>query len=341
VHNLRPKSYEKDLYPPPNPSAHKTLDILISRSVRNAQLHSSVSTPDNSQAKTRKQKWIDILDQLILSLSDQQLATSIAILVTNFIRQFKISNYHLNVVSDIAWFSTITHLLSMVVLRVHWIQDTRRRVLHIRLFLMICVVIMLAFTLTWSPQYDPKGGAGACPAHCAFSNSDVSTLFSEYEFPIQHTALNFAGIVQSFLLAWGYSTTGFFVAPFWYKFYRFWLWVLPGHVFRGSRMCCLWVVDQIWKQGRLHNLVEKLFDGLKIFWKVTFFPLPKTVIGVQVVSWCFDLAFLILDRWGSHESVANPQEENQWGFGQLLAMIIVVLPVLPLMEIWSGQFTFK
>jgi hypothetical protein len=106
-------------------------------------------------------------------------------------------------------------------------------------------------------------------------------------------------------------------------------------------MCCLWVVDQIWKQGRLHNLVEKLFDGLKIFWKVTFFPLPKTVIGVQVVSWCFDLAFLILDRWGSHESVANPQEENQWGFGQLLAMIIVVLPVLPLMEIWSGQFTFK
>jgi hypothetical protein len=66
---------------------------------------------------------------------------------------------------------------------------------------MICVVIMQAFTLTWSPQYEPKGGAGACPAHCAFSNSDVSTLFSEYEFPIQHTALNFAGTVQSFLLA--------------------------------------------------------------------------------------------------------------------------------------------
>jgi hypothetical protein len=285
------------LYPPPNPSAHKTLGILISRSIRNAQLHSPVSTPDNSQAKTRKQKWINILDQLILSLSDQQLATSIAILVTTSIRQCKISNYHLNVVSDIAWFSTITHLLSMVVLRVHWIQDTRRRVLHIRLFLMICVVTMLAFTITWSPQYEPEGGAGACPAHCAFSNSDVSTLFSEYEFPIQHTALNFASIVQSFLLAWGYSITGFFVAPFWYKFYRFWLWVLPGHVFRGSRMCCLWVVDQIWKQGRLHNLTEKLFDGLKIFWKVTFFPLPKTVIGVQVVSWCFGLAFLILDRW--------------------------------------------
>jgi dolichol kinase len=67
------------------------------------------------------------------------------------------------------------------------------------------------------------------------------------------------------------------------------------------------------------------------------FPLPNTVIGVQVASWIFGLAFLIADRWGSHESVAMPEVENQWGFGQLLAMIIVALPILPLMEIWSGE----
>ena len=86
---------------------------------------------------------------------------------------------------------------------------------------------------------------------------------------------------------------------------------------------------------------EKVFGWLKSLWKIILFPLPKTVIGVQVGSWMFGLAFLIADRWGSHESVAMPEVENQWGFGQLLAMIIVALPVLPLMEIWSGEHIFK
>jgi hypothetical protein len=332
VQYLRPPHYQ-DNFPPPDPSIDEELNA------RNRP--DSEPQTNNSQPRSAKEKWMEILDKLILSLSDQQLATSIAILVTTFIRQCQISNFHLNVVSDLAWFSTITHLLSMVVLRVHWMKDTRQRVLRIRVVLMVCVVIMLAFTLTWSPQYEPKAGMGACPAHCAFTHKDASTLLSEYELPIQHTALNFAGAVQTILLVWGYFTTGFFISPKWYWLYRHCLWIFPRYIFRYSRSFCLWTVDRIWKHGRAHGRVEKVFDWLKTLWKMVLFPLPKTVIGVQVASWIFGLAFLVADRWGSHESVAMPEVENQWGFGQLLAMIIVALPILPLMEIWSGGHNFK
>jgi hypothetical protein len=41
-----------------------------------------------------------------------------------------------------------------------------------RLFLMITVMVMLSFALTWSPQYDQPPGIGACYAVCAFTNND-------------------------------------------------------------------------------------------------------------------------------------------------------------------------
>ena len=50
---------------------------------------------NNLQPISAKEKWMEILDKLIMSLSDQQLATSIAILVTTFIRQCQLSNFHL------------------------------------------------------------------------------------------------------------------------------------------------------------------------------------------------------------------------------------------------------
>ena len=332
VQYMRPPNYQ-DSFPPPDPSIDEELNA---RNTPDSEPQTNILQPINA-----KDKWVKILDQLIMNLSDQQLATSIAILVTAFIRQCQLSNFHLKVVSDLAWFSTITHLLSMVVLRVHWMKATRQRVLWIRVIIMVCVVIMLAFTLIWAPQYEPKAGMGACPAHCAFTHKDADALLSEFELPVQHTALNFASAVQTVLLVWGYFTTGLFISHKWYWLYRYCLWKFPRCVFRYSRSFCLWTVGRIWKHGRVHGRVEKAFGWLKSLWKMVLFPLPKTVIGVQVASWIFGLAFLVADRWGSHESVAMPEVENQWGFGQLLAMIIVALPVLPLMEIWAGEHIFK
>jgi hypothetical protein len=228
--------------------------------------------------------WSEILDRLILSLSDQQLVTSIAIPVTAFIRSCYISNYHLNIVCGLAWFSAITHLLSVIVLRVYWTQQRKRTLLYIRLILMIAVVLMLGFALFWSPQYDPNPGNGACPAYCEFTMPVDSSLFSEFEFPVQHNPLNFAGVVQSFLLAWAYSTTGAFVWPLWRRCWRFLMWRLPRYIFVLPRILTCVGLEMEWGQRAPYRYIERVIDGFTHVWKLVIFPSQRIAITVQVLS---------------------------------------------------------
>jgi hypothetical protein len=223
---LRPSSHEDD-FPPPDPiQGWQVLshggEVDLAWSEESPCIPSGLSGAGNSaRHKERKERWVKILDKLILNLSDQQLATTLAILIVVFIRQCEISNYHLNLACDIAWFSTITHLLSVIVLRKYWRQETRRLIRYIRITLMLGVVIMLAFALIWSPQYLPPAGNGGCPAYCAFTEPDASSMFSEPEFLVQHNARNFAGAVQTMLLIWGYSTTGQMIWSVWYHIHLF------------------------------------------------------------------------------------------------------------------------
>jgi len=84
--------------------------------------------------------------------------------------------------------------------------------------------------------------------------------------------------------------------------------------------------------------VEKIFDLIRRGWKIIWFPSTGTSIAIQILSWCYGLTFLVLDRWIGEKSVTDPSAQNMWGFGQLLAMIIIFLPLLPLLEAWSGTY---
>ena len=218
VYSLRSPYYE-DSFPPPDPiQGWQVLphggeaDIVWSEEA--ACIASGfVEARNVTPHKEGNERWVKVFDKLILNLSDQQLATSFAILTTTFVRHCEISNYHLEVACDLAWFSTVTHLLSVIVLRKYWRQKTRRLVLCIRIALMFGVIVMLAVALVWSPRYLPPSGNGGCPAYCAFIEPDVSNLLSEFEFFVQRTLLNFVGMVQTTLLIWGYSTTGQMIWP--------------------------------------------------------------------------------------------------------------------------------
>lgn len=84
--------------------------------------------------------------------------------------------------------------------------------------------------------------------------------------------------------------------------------------------------------------IVKIFDLIRQGWKVIWFPSTRTSIIIQTLSWCWGLTFLVLDRWIGETSVTDPSAENIWGFGQLLAMTIIFLPLLPLLEAWSGTY---
>jgi hypothetical protein len=68
-----------------------------------------------------RQRMSQTLLQVILSLSDQQLITGLAILIVATIRMQvgQLSVYHYSICTDLAWFSSNTHLATLDILTEH------------------------------------------------------------------------------------------------------------------------------------------------------------------------------------------------------------------------------
>lgn len=66
-------------------------------------------------SKERRKLWANALLGVMLSLSDQQLITGIAILVVAFVRMEtgNLSVYHFQICTDMAWFSSATHMATL------------------------------------------------------------------------------------------------------------------------------------------------------------------------------------------------------------------------------------
>jgi hypothetical protein len=87
------------------------------------------------------------LDQCVLSMSDLQIITGIAILVSGFASlHCGISAYHWQMVVYLAWFSSITHLSALTFLRNYLRNHAEERLWRlICMFLFLCMLITAIF----------------------------------------------------------------------------------------------------------------------------------------------------------------------------------------------------
>jgi hypothetical protein len=207
---------------------------------------------------------------------------------------------------------------------------------------MLTVMVMLSFALTWSPQYDPPPGVGGCYAQCALRTHDNSEMFAEY-IPSDQSFLNNVAQLQTALFYYGYATTGLFIFPAWHSGFRYVVWHLPGLFFDGLRDLLGQITSQKvkskWSSSQAKRIVGFFSTQTKKIWKAVHFLSPRNAIILQLFSWSFGLTMLSTDRWGrARNSVSDPGAEDQWSFGQVLAVVILFLPLFPLLEAWSGKF---
>lgn len=108
----------------------------------------------------------DAFVECIISFSDVQLLTGIAILVSGFLSLGygpgpTISAYHWQMVVHLAWFAMATHLASLSVLRIHLRHHPRKRLLRFLLTLLLLVLLLVAMIPTvffnWKERYFLKG----------------------------------------------------------------------------------------------------------------------------------------------------------------------------------------
>ena len=91
--------------------------------------------------KRRKEKFARFIEKVILNLSDQLLLTGTAILIAGFWTHCSISAYHFAIISDLAWFASTVHLVTIMVLS-QYLQD-RPVLRNWRAVLMGCMAIFL------------------------------------------------------------------------------------------------------------------------------------------------------------------------------------------------------
>ena len=283
--------------------------------------------------------WAESLFEVVVMLSDQQLVTGIAVLSSAIYLRNRgsIAVYHYTIATDLAWFSSNTHLLSLLALRGHLSEERRRaahtpslnRSFHRRIMrtfpaawratFMIIMVILLIYANTftgYAEWYDQFG----CPAKCL------------PVYPLGGTPLRWL-IVNLALIFWAYSASliGLFGAS-----RNQWL-HLRGRIVDNDReiktalsqrpvMLAAYVVFSfacfaIW-----------LFLGSEIF-EVLF----------QVVWFVLGIIWLLQSR-RSGQLLMDCEErkaENKLGFGQLVPILLLALPVMAFFEALYSRFLYN
>lgn len=109
-----------------------------------------------------REKRTEALTKFILSLSDQQLVTGLAILTSALRNTCRITVFEFNVVVNLAWFSSAVHLATLGVLRKYFIEHQVVR--NFRVVGMLSLMALLLFSLI--TNYMSSSGPQAVSLQC-------------------------------------------------------------------------------------------------------------------------------------------------------------------------------
>lgn len=271
----------------------------------------SPALPASSQA--RKQALL----QFILALSDQQLVTGLAILVSGVANYKSLSTYEFSVMLSLAWFSSTTHLATLGVLKSH--LKTHGIVRHIRVAGMLCVLVLLAFSHAVTIQ-SWREDDNTMTVECLFHSSGVYELSQS---DVASTTLALAVIFLEYIVR---------IADLYVEHD---LSLSPG-VGLSQIVMEASAESQVKNLGILKKLLERrkhvLFQFLAGFhlYRRSFL---SSLTGITF-SFAYGISQVSLYRWNNAPPLTS--ETEYMGFGQIMAVFLLVLPFIAAAEPYYG-----
>lgn len=268
----------------------------------------------------------EALRAFILTLSDQQLVTGLAIIIAGFSKYCSISMYHFNIVASLAWFSSTTHLSTLAVLRDYLISHPTIRTWRvIGMFILFCF-LFAAVLVAWS-----QAAIGE-PVQCAYA--DMSQLTERPNF--------FATILILVYLVSAYGNK--FIA----------LSTTGSNLSMGS-----WIAE---KMGQKFGCEPSIRDDDTLIryadtssssrWNVSFryIYMMMRLLPELEGSFCWQILLLVfgnvygigwisMNRWMFSRFVGVNGNETAMGFGQYVSLLLLILPLLAAREAYDGQFS--
>lgn len=295
--------------------------------------------------KARMDKIECTIFSFVLSLADMQLVTGIAMLSAAVIKLHdendKISIYHFSMVTNLAWYSSTVHLLTLLAIRTKVIGSMKKQYrrgwpgqkassrhrraraaigwggdLIVRIISMLLLAALLLYCSYISGakdwyKYDH------CSARCSLGKEKGGE-------PLRWTVVNFVLILLTYprrcLLLW--PALG-----------RWWIDKARHHFldnkglgeeFRTSNHpMALWRKIFVW----LYYIQESETQGVVLSTCVWF------VLGLY---WTIDDRKRFHKSWEGHVGIEN--ENNAKGFGQLVPILLLGMPFLQGLQTYSGKF---
>ena len=289
----------------------------------------------NPTGKARARK--EALVRFILTLSDQQLVTGLAILSGGLGNMYSLTGFEFSIVVSLAWFSSTTHLATLDALQ-HYFRS-HKLVRNIRIFGMVSVLILLSFSyfVSWFSDIFLSR-----PIQCFFQEGSVSDYFED--------PLNVLNFVASILVIW-LIWLGYFcriqASCSEHKAASYWL-VLP-----------VWKVWVAWLQHRPKPSCNEIYAEYRAEkriksrhrqgratgpWKwmtMIFLGFEYEESFLSTLPWvAFSFAYGVTQIWQSWHDISSPlpAEASRMGFAQYVSVFLLFLPILAALEAYNGQF---
>lgn len=125
---------------------------------------------DDDKFRDARERRSKGLEKFILALSDQQLVTGLAVLTAGYISPCSTSIYHFNIIAALGWFSSTTHLSTLVVLQFYFIEHPRLRNWRVVAMLLIFGLLAIAQAVTVNSTLD-----NSLPIRCLYTPGSFST----------------------------------------------------------------------------------------------------------------------------------------------------------------------
>ena len=333
----------------------KALLSRIGSSLRQEKRKSVNNDADAKALKALKKRRSEALEKFILTLSDQQLVTGLAILIAGYTRPCTISQYHFNIIAALAWFSSTTHLATLAVLRDYLIGHPVVRTWRVVGMVIMLVILMIAQFVQFF------GRDLGAPAKCVFSNPIygmpilvwidfvviLNFLLFSYGNSVVHLYANdstlsiMAWVSQKLKQRFGRSATTVTVL-----LARYEASVIPYAIQSSSvtryreRHRDMRLIYGLRSLQALHSeqwnvkcrcelmflvyIHHELMDSF--FWRILWLIFGNTYGIIQIVVY----------RW-SYQFVQIDGNEDDMGFGQIVPLLLLGLPVLAAGEVYYGM----
>ncbi|KAL3434218.1 hypothetical protein BDV09DRAFT_204893 [Aspergillus tetrazonus] len=269
--------------------------------------------------------------QSILAMSDLQLATGTAILISGYAQlRCGLSSYHWLVITRLAWFSSLTHLSCLTFLRNYLYKQKSQR--QWRLVFMLVLVIMLITAMVPTGGYMWNYAISVMPGYaiCLFSTPVLSGSVG--------TIMSMAILVL--LIGLGFI---FRVIKLHKPLSLFMVKTLRRNISQYLRGL-LWMLYR-WKD---HSKRPRRVAGIILYYPALALFLSLRLVADHFSSMFFEvywlLASFLIGLWSllrilnvSHlephfDTLFNGININKWSFGQVMPVILLATPLINVLE---------